>query len=120
MYHRIATGGPVELERYRVPPNLFAAQMTALHQAGYRTMPREWTSAVARTNPHGKQVVLTFDDGYRDFLTAAMTVLRAHGFSATVFLVAGRIGETAVWDSLRRDRSSAIMEEVRALQDSNT
>src|SRR5262245_44160558 len=31
-------------------------------------------------------VVLTFDDGYRDFYTDAMTILRKHGFTATMFL----------------------------------
>jgi peptidoglycan/xylan/chitin deacetylase (PgdA/CDA1 family) len=37
-------------------------------------------------------VVLTFDDGYADFSTAALPVLRANGFHATVFVVSGFVG----------------------------
>ena len=101
MYHRIAADGPVALERFRVAPELFALQMATLHRAGYRTIGLgDWIRAMARHKPLlGKPVILTFDDGYRDFLTAAMPTLRVHGFSATVFLVADRIGGTAHWDA---------------------
>ena len=37
-------------------------------------------------------VVLTFDDGYLSVLEHALPVLQPHGFSATVFLVAGMMG----------------------------
>jgi peptidoglycan/xylan/chitin deacetylase (PgdA/CDA1 family) len=37
-------------------------------------------------------VGLTFDDGYRDFADEAVPLLRRHGFSATVFVVAGLPG----------------------------
>jgi peptidoglycan/xylan/chitin deacetylase (PgdA/CDA1 family) len=47
----------------------------------------------------GKPLILSFDDGYPDFLTEAVPILRAHGFSATVFLVAERIGQVAAWDA---------------------
>jgi len=39
------------------------------------------------------RVVLTFDDGYRDFYTHAFPVLRQYGFSATVFLPTDFIGD---------------------------
>jgi peptidoglycan/xylan/chitin deacetylase (PgdA/CDA1 family)/2-polyprenyl-3-methyl-5-hydroxy-6-metoxy-1,4-benzoquinol methylase len=101
MYHRIANDGPAALARFRVAPDLFAAQIAALHRAGYRTVSLEhWIGAIMRNEPMpGKPIILTFDDGYQDFLTAAMPVLRYHGFSATVFLVAERIGGVAEWDS---------------------
>jgi peptidoglycan/xylan/chitin deacetylase (PgdA/CDA1 family) len=74
---------------------------------------------MARHEPlPGKPVILTFDDGYRDFLTAAMPVLRTHGFSATLFLVAERIGGTADWDARYGEPASLLLwEEVRALQE---
>jgi peptidoglycan/xylan/chitin deacetylase (PgdA/CDA1 family)/glycosyltransferase involved in cell wall biosynthesis/SAM-dependent methyltransferase len=120
MYHRIAADGPVALERFRVAPDLFAAQMASLHRAGYHIIGLEdWINAMARHEPlPGKPVILTFDDGYRDFLTAAMPVLRAHDFSATVFLVAERIGGTAHWDTgYGKPAQLLSWEEVRALQE---
>ena len=120
MYHRIATDGPVALERYRVSPDLFALQMTALHRAGYHTISlRDWVSAMERREPlAGKPAIITFDDGYRDFLLAAEPALRAHGFSATVFLVAERIGGSADWDSGYGETAPLLSwDEVRALQE---
>jgi len=43
-------------------------------------------------------VGLTFDDGYEDFLQNAVPVLEKFGFSATVFVVAGMLGEENNWD----------------------
>ena len=40
---------------------------------------------------------LTFDDGYEDFLQIALPVLERLGFSATVFVVAGLLGEENGW-----------------------
>ena len=46
--------------------------------------------------PHSS-CVITFDDGWRDNLTAALPVLRQHGFSATVFLPVRFIGHRRVF-----------------------
>jgi peptidoglycan/xylan/chitin deacetylase (PgdA/CDA1 family) len=120
MYHRIASEGPAAIERFRVAPDLFASQMAALHRAGYRTIHlREWVSSLAQyeTLP-GRPVILTFDDGYRDFLTAATPVLQTHGFSATVFLVAERIGRIAEWDAKYGEPASLLSwQELRRLRE---
>jgi peptidoglycan/xylan/chitin deacetylase (PgdA/CDA1 family) len=39
-----------------------------------------------------RPVVLTFDDGYRDFYSTAWPVLRAHGFKAVSYVVPGFLG----------------------------
>jgi peptidoglycan/xylan/chitin deacetylase (PgdA/CDA1 family) len=44
-----------------------------------------------------KRVALTFDDGDWGFFTTAWPILREHGFGATVFVVAGRVGARADW-----------------------
>jgi len=41
-----------------------------------------------------KKVVITFDDGYRDFYTEGFPILKQCGFTATVFLATGRIRNT--------------------------
>jgi peptidoglycan/xylan/chitin deacetylase (PgdA/CDA1 family) len=43
-------------------------------------------------------VGLTFDDGYEDFLSTALPTLDTLGFSATVFVVAGMLGEENTWE----------------------
>ena len=47
-------------------------------------------------------VGLTFDDGHENFLQAAVPILENFGFSATVFVVAGLLGEENVWDQKPR------------------
>jgi peptidoglycan/xylan/chitin deacetylase (PgdA/CDA1 family) len=120
MYHRIAADCPAAMERFCLAPDLFASQMAALHRAGYRTIGLgDWVSAMARQESlPGKPIILTFDDGCRDFLTAAIPVLQAHGFSATAFLVAERIGGTADWDAEYGEGAPLLSwEEVRRLRE---
>lgn len=45
-----------------------------------------------------KQIVLTFDDGYQDFLTNVLPVLLRHRLPATVFIVTNMLGQTATWN----------------------
>jgi peptidoglycan/xylan/chitin deacetylase (PgdA/CDA1 family) len=94
--------------------------MAILHRAGYRAIELEdWIKALLRDEPlFGRPMVLTFDDGYRDFLTAATPVLRLFGFPATVFLVAGRMGGMSDWDASYGDPAPLLSwEEVHALRD---
>jgi peptidoglycan/xylan/chitin deacetylase (PgdA/CDA1 family) len=44
-----------------------------------------------------KPVILAFDDGYADLAEHAFPVLRAHGFTATVALVTGLLGQQSEW-----------------------
>jgi peptidoglycan/xylan/chitin deacetylase (PgdA/CDA1 family) len=54
----------------------------------------------ARAEGRGRRLVgLTFDDGYADFLTAAVPLLLEHGHRATVFVLPGRLGGTNAWDA---------------------
>jgi peptidoglycan/xylan/chitin deacetylase (PgdA/CDA1 family) len=42
-------------------------------------------------------VVLTFDDGYADFYSEALPVLRKHGFTATLYVTSAYVGATSRW-----------------------
>lgn len=74
-----------------VTPSNFAAQMDWLASHGYQ--PVDLTDL--RAYLEGRQVlparpvVLTFDDGYEDFYTAAYPVLSAHQFKAVAYVVPG-------------------------------
>ena len=57
---------------------------------------RELRRAAARGNTRGL-VGLTFDDGYENFLQAALPILENLGFTATVFVVSGMLGEENDW-----------------------
>ncbi|MFF3072060.1 polysaccharide deacetylase family protein [Kitasatospora sp. NPDC057904] len=51
-----------------------------------------------RDGTAGGMVGLSFDDGYRDFAEEAMPALVEHGFTATVYVVADRVGGYNDWD----------------------
>jgi peptidoglycan/xylan/chitin deacetylase (PgdA/CDA1 family) len=76
-------------------PEVFSGQMRWLRNAGYRTIALKdaWAGIEAGTDL-SKTVVLTFDDGYRDFYTEGLPVLKQCGFSATIFLATDRIHTT--------------------------
>ena len=77
-----------------VTPADFAAQMDWLARAGYHTITTEDLYQYvnrARGLP-SKPVILTFDDGYADFYTSALPVLRSHEFTATAYVVSGFVG----------------------------
>jgi peptidoglycan/xylan/chitin deacetylase (PgdA/CDA1 family) len=77
-----------------VTPTDFAAQMDWLARSGYHTITTEDLHAYlsgARGLP-SKPVILTFDDGYADFYTTALPILRTHDFRADLYVVSGFVG----------------------------
>lgn len=102
MYHRICDESQSRLPYYRTntSPGVFAAQMRFLHENGYnvidlKTLIESMNSGNA---PPTGSVVLTFDDGFRDFYTEAFPVLQQHGFPASIFLMTKFIDESSSFD----------------------
>lgn len=104
-YHHIGKCPPGQ-EDHRglfVSRELFREQLGWLRRQGYeaigmgrihehitqgRALPRRW-------------VAITFDDGFRNNLTAGLPVLQEFGFMATIFLVTDRVGRaepTGAWN----------------------
>jgi peptidoglycan/xylan/chitin deacetylase (PgdA/CDA1 family) len=119
MYHSVSANGPSALARYRVSPAAFEEQLQYLRDSGFRSVTLEqWRFGMESKRPlPGRAVIITFDDGYRDFLTEAWPLLARYGFSATVFLVAGRVGQTNEWDRHHGQEVPLLgWEEIRGLQ----
>src|SRR5947207_12859101 len=100
-YHSIADDGPPELRPWRITPRAFEEQLRFLQQHGFRSISLdEWARCIAsKSPPPGRPVVITFDDGYNDFLTNAAPRLEAVELRATVFVVTERVGAPADWDT---------------------
>jgi putative peptidoglycan lipid II flippase len=98
MYHSVDTGE--DPYRITVSPDRFEKQMEWLKRRGLRgTSTRELLAAADR-GCAGRLVGISFDDGYADVATHAFPVLARLGFTATVFLVAGKLGGCNDWDKL--------------------
>jgi peptidoglycan/xylan/chitin deacetylase (PgdA/CDA1 family) len=93
--------------------------MRQLAQDGYKTM--DLTKAVALLAqgqiPAEKNVVITFDDGFRNFHDQAFPALQEYGFTAAVFLPTAFIAdarrsfkgtECLTWDEVRELRKAGI------------
>lgn len=81
-----------------VTPERFEEQMAALSRRGLRGVSvAELLAARAAGSARGL-IGLTFDDGYTDVVENALPVLQRFGFSATFYILAGRIGGANEWD----------------------
>jgi peptidoglycan/xylan/chitin deacetylase (PgdA/CDA1 family) len=77
-----------------VTPAMFHAQMDYLARNHFRVLGLQdvvWAMRTQHPMPP-RSVVLTFDDGYSDFYTAAAPELRSYGFRATTYVVTGFVG----------------------------
>src|SRR5215469_12799908 len=73
-------------------PEVFSSQMRWLRDAGYQSIDlAEMLKQLASGNDVSKKVVITFDDGYRDFYTDGFCIMKQCGFTATLFLATDRI-----------------------------
>jgi peptidoglycan/xylan/chitin deacetylase (PgdA/CDA1 family) len=98
MYHSVSTVLSGRLRSLAVPPALLADQLVALREAGFTLL--GLTEALRRhdADPIGERLVaLTFDDGYRDFLTGGLTALRVADAGATLYIAPGHLGGKATW-----------------------
>lgn len=97
MYHMVREPVPgARFNKLRVSPERFARQLRWLKARGWHFA---LLSDLLGDVPE-KTVVITFDDGYRDNLTAAHPLLLEHGARATLFLVTDR--EDRDWSAARK------------------
>lgn len=94
-YHSIsAEPGPTS-----IPLETFRMQMDVLADCGFGSLKcqdfLDWHEG--RQARSTQRVLITFDDGFADFATAALPVLRDRGFSALVFVPTGKLGGHEDW-----------------------
>jgi peptidoglycan/xylan/chitin deacetylase (PgdA/CDA1 family) len=77
-----------------VTPAMFHAQLDYLARNHFRVLGLQDVAWAMRTQHPlpPRSVVLTFDDGYADFYSAAAPELRKYGFTATTYVVTGFVG----------------------------
>ncbi|MBM7567158.1 polysaccharide deacetylase family protein [Paenibacillus sacheonensis] len=102
-YHSIADNGAGN--EYVVSPEKFRQEMAWLHDQGYRSLSMEEFGAMlsGQASSDGKEVLITFDDGYKNNYTAALPILEQYGFQATEFLVTSWVGgkDYLTWDQVK-------------------
>lgn len=94
-YHSIDASGSV----LSVTPREFRSHVGSLVDHGFTAIRFDAMidALEGRATLPVKPVVLTFDDGYANFHEHAAPLLRQAGFSATVFVIADRVGRANDW-----------------------
>src|SRR5262245_50386563 len=107
LYHRVVEPGVRTTDPFTVTLDAFANQISWLKERWNLVTMQTLAARLASGNAEGLAAV-TFDDGYRCTVTRALSVLRAQGVPATVFVDTGRLNTSS--SALRAD-------DVRALSD---
>jgi len=116
MYHSL---DGEDADRWTLSPSLFAEHMKWLADNDYHSLTVSAFVKARRnaTTMPPRPVVITFDDGLRDFLTEAVPVLQRYHLRATVYIVTGLVGKTCPWARSAADteRNMLSWDEVRML-----
>ena len=103
---------------FSVNPSMFTDQLELLLNLGY--IPLSITELIELTsNSLGDKnfFLVTFDDGYDDFLTHALPVLEDFNIPVSLFIIGNYIGGWNDWDPLRKSRHRHLtLDELRDLK----
>jgi peptidoglycan/xylan/chitin deacetylase (PgdA/CDA1 family) len=99
LYHSIGTSGHDGLAPWEVSPDVFAGHLRYLDAHDYTVLPLATFARglrAERSSLPPRPVVITFDDGYANFTTAASLLVSA-GVPATLFVPTAAVGGTSSW-----------------------
>jgi peptidoglycan/xylan/chitin deacetylase (PgdA/CDA1 family) len=90
LYHSVADRPSDFIAPYTVSPATFRRHLDAVSATGATTLTvSDFVAARAHGTLPERPVLITFDDGYRDTLTAAAPLLAERGMRATVYVTTG-------------------------------
>jgi peptidoglycan/xylan/chitin deacetylase (PgdA/CDA1 family) len=117
MYHSIASmpKGTV-MRSLHVPPKLFRLQMWLLKILGYKGLSMSDLQPYLIGDKQGKVVGITFDDGFKNNLTHALSILQKFNFSATCYIISQNIGGVNHWDLDKGILENPLMSENEVKQ----
>jgi peptidoglycan/xylan/chitin deacetylase (PgdA/CDA1 family) len=111
MYHSISQSSNPRFRQFTVSPAMFTEQMAYLSDHQYT--PLTVTQLIqTRSNPSSLPeypVVLTFDDGFLDFFTVALPILKHYKFTATLYVSTAFVGGTSRWLRHEKETTQSIV-----------
>jgi peptidoglycan/xylan/chitin deacetylase (PgdA/CDA1 family) len=112
LYHSVATEGSARFRPWTVHPRRFLAHMEHLSRSGYHSL--TVTQLADGLRPGGRPlpprpVVITFDDAFADFHSAALPVLEAHRLASTLYVPTAYLGGTAGWLVREREEHRPLL-----------
>ena len=99
MYHSISTAGTPAFSDFVVSPRRLDEHLGALRDAGFAGITMTELAAARRGERHLPEgaVVLTFDDGFKDFVDGAVPALDRYGFTSTLYVTTRYVGGCSRW-----------------------
>jgi peptidoglycan/xylan/chitin deacetylase (PgdA/CDA1 family) len=117
-YHHLAEApAHARFTTLYVGPRQFERQLWALRRLGLRGVSMSEGLWQLEHGARHRCVILTFDDGYVETLTHAAPLLREYGFTATCYLVSGRIGAHNDWDRGQHRREARPLMDFEQVHD---
>lgn len=106
-YHSVSTN-PLDLENYTISKEEFKADVAYFKSKGYNFItPSELPSVSGDYD----NIILSFDDGYKDFYTNVFPILKEYNAKAVVYIIGSRIGKTGYlnqWEIKEMDESGLV------------
>ena len=113
MYHHI----DYKNKRLSVKPENLDKQIKYLLDSGYHFVKlseafKAFASSTSSTYPNDKTLVLTFDDGYRDFYLNAYPILKKYNVPGSLYIINQDIGKrgNVTWEMIRQIHDEKLVE----------